>query len=481
MASSLPTGRICCIKDGENEEVPFCWNCQRRGQQIDPEAWCDSCQAMYFQPVRGTEAEFLQWRSAQIIKNLRENMCQGKEVWNAALQTPNGAEDERLDGTIEGERSTNDGSSPLRQTLSIDGEEGESQGTSLLSTNTEHDNESWKVAELSENTEDICTTSTAQDYMLVSLKGRASEERSINCEQDKIPLPTNVHERSLLYMADLRHEFAALKVNEWLETRVELTDVESICCSEVTNLLSEFMDVEECSVAKCCVEKTCYGELDISWETKSVDFHKPHARHPDDDLTFKSSQSTVTNSENSWCVSQLPLHCQKQEKQGVKNAETKKTRIQGTRAGREILGTANETARSSDVWVLPATPYRNWLPRLSRAEMEVRKFVNEVWGMEYPYVPEEVMDFVENNREEWLKCWIVEEIKKKRISRHREDHPHFIKTIVRLAHNWQIGRSIRKHAVVYTDPDGYERLTSVRITLPDGTKVEKPDPDHYEL
>lgn len=469
MASSHPTGRICCIfKDGENEGVPVCWNCQRRGQHIDPEAWCDSCQEMYFQPVGGTEAEeFLQWRSAQIIKNLRENMCQGKEVWNAALQTPNCAADERLDGTIEGERSTNDGSSPL--------------GTSLLSINTEHDNESWKVAELSENTEDISTASTAQDYMLVSLKRQASEEHTINCEQGKMPMPTNILARSLLYMADLPDEFAALKVNEWLETSVELTDVESICCSEVTNLLSEFMDVEECSVAKCCVEQTRYGELDISWETKSVDLHKPQARHPDDDLTFKASQSTVTDSEKPWCVSRLPLYCQKQETQGIKNATTRKTRIPGKRAGREILGAANETVRSSDVWVLPATPYRNWLPRLSRAEMEVRRFVNEVWGMEYPYVPEEVMDFVETKREEWLKCWIVEEIKKKRISRHREDHPHFIKTILRLEHNWQIGRSIRKHAVVYTDPNGYERLTSVRITLPDGTKVEKPDPDHYEL
>ncbi|KAJ1158520.1 hypothetical protein NDU88_011208 [Pleurodeles waltl] len=436
---------------------------------------------MYFQHVRGTEAEeFLQWRSMQIIKNLKEHMCHGKAVRDSALETPNWAVDERLDVvTVEDERATIYGLSPPRQTF--DEEEVESQGTSLVSINTEHDNESWKVAELRDNTEDICIASAAQDYMLVSLERQTSEKCIVNYEQDKMSLPTNIHARSLLYMAELPDDFAALKVSEWLESSVELTDVESICCSEVTNLLSEFMDVEESSVAKCCVEQTSNGELDISWKTTSNDFHKPNARHPDDVLTFEARQSTVSNSEKSWGARCLPLVCQKQDKQGVKNDANKKRRIQGKHAERVIPGPTKEVVRSTDVWVLPATPYRNWLPRLSRAEMEVRKFVNEVWGMEYPYVPEEVMDFVEANREEWLKCWIVEEIKKKRLSCHREDHPHFIKTIVRLVHNWQIGRSIRKHAVVYTDPDGHERLTSVRITLPDGTKVEKPDPDHYEL
>lgn len=57
--------------------------------------------------------------------------------------------------------------------------------------------------------------------------------------------------------------------------------------------------------------------------------------------------------------------------------------------------------RASDACVLPGRGRPKDLPRLSHFQREVQRKVAQEWGLDYPYVPDHVMEVVENSWEQW--------------------------------------------------------------------------------
>ncbi|XP_069461607.1 uncharacterized protein [Ambystoma mexicanum] len=474
MVSSVPTGVMCCIfKDGE-VVVPICWKCHRRGQYIDPEMRCDNCQEAYFQPAQCTiGGDYLQWSSAQTMNEWIRPLSQEKaaQLMDSELSTTICAVDNGLSDITVGSHRATDGDVPLNQTSVIDAEgvSALSEGTALLSLKADNCEGNLKIAELLVNT-DACSASVAQ-----------------NCRS----ATTVEHGEVLVGNPVIPGAHAASRIEEWLETSFQHIDLEIRSCSDGTNLLSESMDVasvsmaeeEECSSENLCVVQTTDEKSAFSFKSRQIDCLSKNISWSTNYSSALRAKMTACNTGKSESSSEMSHGRQKWRKLASAKTEITCTgSIPAALYGRwDTVGPSNEVQESTDVWVLPATPYRNGLLRLSKAEREVRTFVKNVWGVDYPYVTEEVMDFVETNRDEWLRCWVAEEIKKKRVSPHKEDHPHFMKALQRLLHNWQIGRSIRKHAVIFTDPNGCERLKSVRVTNSGGKKVVKPDPDYYEL
>lgn len=57
--------------------------------------------------------------------------------------------------------------------------------------------------------------------------------------------------------------------------------------------------------------------------------------------------------------------------------------------------------RAPDFCVLPGRGRPRELTRLSRFQRNVQRRVAEEWGLDYPYIPENVMQVVEDSRDQW--------------------------------------------------------------------------------
>ncbi|MEE6506139.1 hypothetical protein FKM82_007543 [Ascaphus truei] len=127
-------------------------------------------------------------------------------------------------------------------------------------------------------------------------------------------------------------------------------------------------------------------------------------------------------------------------------------------------------------WVLPGRAGNAELTRISRAEMAIIAKYKASHGLEYPYVPEPLMEEIEENRDRWLREAIEKYMINKGsaiIGKKAEDR------IDHLMRVWSIGRNIHKHRVTYRPERGLPRHYHVTVLDMGGREVRKPDPSHY--
>ncbi|MEE6524612.1 hypothetical protein FKM82_024179 [Ascaphus truei] len=127
-------------------------------------------------------------------------------------------------------------------------------------------------------------------------------------------------------------------------------------------------------------------------------------------------------------------------------------------------------------WVLPGRAGKADLTRISRAERAIMARYKSSHGLEYPYVPEPLMDEIEENRDRWLRENIEMHLVSKGndvVGKKAEER---IEHLIRI---WAIGRNIHKHKVTYRPERGLPRHYSVTVLDMGGREVKKPDPYHY--
>ncbi|XP_075447878.1 uncharacterized protein LOC142490008 [Ascaphus truei] len=127
-------------------------------------------------------------------------------------------------------------------------------------------------------------------------------------------------------------------------------------------------------------------------------------------------------------------------------------------------------------WVLPGRAGNANLTRCSRAERAITAKYKYSHGLEYPYVPEPLMQEIEVNRDQWLRETIEEYMVNKGGAITGSKAEERIEHLIRV---WSIGRSVYKHKVVYRPERGLLRSYSVTVLDMGGREVKKPDPRHY--
>ncbi|XP_075460680.1 uncharacterized protein LOC142497145 isoform X2 [Ascaphus truei] len=127
-------------------------------------------------------------------------------------------------------------------------------------------------------------------------------------------------------------------------------------------------------------------------------------------------------------------------------------------------------------WVLPGRAGNTRLIRSSRAERAIITKYKNSHGLEYPYVPEPLMQEIEDQRDRWLRETIEQYMVNRGgaiTGRKAEER------ISQLMRVWSIGRSIYMHKAVYRPESGLPREYSITVTDMGGREVKKPDPRHY--
>ncbi|XP_075449969.1 uncharacterized protein LOC142491370 [Ascaphus truei] len=127
-------------------------------------------------------------------------------------------------------------------------------------------------------------------------------------------------------------------------------------------------------------------------------------------------------------------------------------------------------------WVLPGRGGKADLTRISRAERTIMARYKSSHGLEYPYVPEPLMDEIEDNRDRWLREAIEMHLVGRGSSVIGKKAEERIEHLIRI---WAIGRNIYKHRVTYRPERGLPRHFSVIVLDMGGREVKKPDPYHY--
>lgn len=118
------------------------------------------------------------------------------------------------------------------------------------------------------------------------------------------------------------------------------------------------------------------------------------------------------------------------------------------------------------------------LPRLSRLQRVVNKKVALEYGYEYPYVPESVMQEVEENRQSWCEDEIWEYLGVPRPCRTPE-YPKFWENFLSCKQSWSLGRHIYKDKVVVVKAGRRDQVHTANIYNKEGRMVEVPDPYYY--
>ncbi|XP_075438490.1 uncharacterized protein LOC142477723 [Ascaphus truei] len=127
-------------------------------------------------------------------------------------------------------------------------------------------------------------------------------------------------------------------------------------------------------------------------------------------------------------------------------------------------------------WVLPGRAGNADLTRVSRAERAIIVKYKKSHGLEYPYVPEPLMDEIEDNRETWLRETIELYLANRGSDIVGKKAEERIDTLMRV---WSIGRNVHKHRVTYVPERGSPRHYYVTVLDMGNREVRKPDPDHY--